>query len=454
MKKNKFNFRDPFYGQIFRLALPIVLQNLLSAAVSSADVVMLNSVGQSAISAVSLASQYTGVFFMILYGLGTGVTMLSAQYWGKKDVHAIELIQGIALRFSIAIAVIWAGCAFTIPRLMMQLFTNDPELISLGVSYLRIVGFSYLFWAFSEVYLASLRSVERVTVSTVLSGLALALNVGLNAVFIFGLFGAPKMGVAGVALATSISRLIQLICCFAVSHTSKNVKIRISCVFQRNKVLYRDFVHLSLLALGNDLVWSLAFSMYSAILGHLDSNIVAANSIVSVVRNFATVFCYGFGSVSTIWLGRQIGEGDMNGAKRDASRLTWLSIAAGIFGGVIVLAVSPFVMKYASLNEQAMYYIKYMLLINSYYVLGTALNTTLIAGVFRAGGDSRFGFICDTIDMWVYAVPLGLLSAFVFKFPPLAVYFLLCTDEFVKWPWVIRHYRSYKWLHNITKQYE
>ncbi len=445
---------DTFYRQIFKMALPIVLQNLLSAAVSSADVVMLNSVGQSAISAVSLASQYTGVFFMILYGLGTGVTMLSAQYWGKKDVRAIELVQGIALRFSLLIALIWAGCTFTIPKLMMTLFTNDAELIALGTSYLRIVGFSYLFWSISEVYLASLRSVGRVTISTFLSGLALGLNVFLNAVFVFGLFGAPKLGVAGVALATSISRLIQLICCFVVSNVSKDIRLRLSCLFERNRVLFRDFTHLSLLALGNDLVWSLAFSTYSVILGHLGSDIVAANSIVSVVRNFATVFCYGLASVSTIWLGKQIGENDMEGAKRDARRLVWLSVFAGILGGIFVLAASPFVLRYASLTEQAMHDLKYMLLINTYYIVGTALNTTLIAGVFRAGGDSRFGFICDAIDMWVYAVPLGFIAAFVLKLPHLAVYFLLCTDEFVKWPWVIRHYRSQKWLHNITKQYE
>lgn len=446
--------KDAFYGQVFRLTLPIVLQNLLSAAVSSADVVMLNSVGQSAISAVSLASQYTSVFFMILYGLGTGVTMLSAQYWGKKDIHAIELIQGIALRFSIAIAALFAVCALTIPRQMMTLFTNDTELITLGTSYLRIVSFSYLFWCFSEVYLASLRSVERVSVSTALNALALGMNVCLNAVFIFGFFGAPKLGVAGVALATSISRAIQFLCCLIVSKASRDIRLRLSYIFVGNKVLFHDFVHLSLPALGNDLVWSVAFSMYSVILGHLGSDMVAANSIVVVVRNFATVFCFGLASVSTIWVGKQIGEGNMEGAKKDASRLVWLSVFAGVLGGIFVLIASPFVMGYVSLTGQAMHYLKYMLLMNTYYIVGTALNTTLIAGVFRAGGDSRFGFICDTIDMWLYAVPLGFLSAFVLKLPHLAVYFLLCTDEFVKWPWVIKHYRSCKWLHNVTKKYE
>lgn len=175
------------------------------------------------------------------------------------------------------------------------------------------------------------------------------------------------------------------------AHVRPCVLLRFSYIFVRNKVLFHDFVHLSLPALGNDLVWSVAFSMYSAILGHLGSDMVAANSIVVVVRNFATVFCYGLASVSTIWLGRQIGEGNMETVKKDASRLVRLSVFAGILGGIFVLIASPFILQYASLTEQAMHYLKYMLLMNTYYITGTA---------------------------------------------------------------VIRHYRSYKWLHNVTKKYE
>lgn len=446
--------RKEFFSQIVKLTMPIVIQNLLSAAVSSADVVMLNSVGQSAISAVSLASQYAHILFMFFYGLGTGVTMLGAQYWGKKDVHAIELTEGIALRFAILVSTAFLGLAVCFPTTLMRIFTNDPELISLGSTYLRIVCFSYVFWSVSEVYLSALRSVERVTISTALNALALGLNVTLNAVFIYGLFGAPKLGVAGVALATSISRAIQLLCCLFVSSRSKDVKMRFSYIFVHNKVLFKDFIHLSMPAVLNDLVWGVAFSTYSVILGHLGSDMVAANSIVVVIRNFATTFCFALGSASTIWLGKEIGQGNMKGADKDASRLLWLTVAAGIIGGIFVLLISPFILKYVSLTDQAMHYLKYMLMINGYYVLGTAVNTTLIAGVFRAGGDSKFGLKCDIVDMWCYAVPLGFISAFVLKLPHLVVYFLLCTDEFVKWPWVIRRYRSKKWLNNITKDYE
>ena len=262
---------NSFYRQIFKLVLPIVVQNLLSAAVSSADVIMLNYVGQSSISAVSLASQYANILFMVFYGLGTGATMLSAQYYGKGDMKAIQLIEGIALRFSLAIAMAFACFAMLAPDVMMHLFTNDTELITIGASYLRFMSVSYLCWGITEVYLAVLRSIGRVMISTAMNMLAFSLNIFLNAVFIFGLFGVPKLGATGVAIATSLSRLIELAACFVVSYLSKDIKLDFRYLFMRNKKLFSDFVRLSLPALGNDISWSVAFSMYSVIIGHLRS---------------------------------------------------------------------------------------------------------------------------------------------------------------------------------------
>lgn len=444
--------KDTFYPQIVKLVIPIVIQNLLSAAVSSADVVMLNYVGQSSISAVSLAANYASVLFMIYYGLGTGVSMLSAQYWGKGELQPIRVIEGIALRFSLILTLFFSAAALFAPRLMMKLFTNDPELIAIGAGYLRVMTVTYLCWGIIEIYLAVLRSIGRVTVSMVLNVMAFTLNILLNAVFIFGLFGAPKLGAVGVAIATAASRVIELFGCIIVSAYSQDIKLKLSYMFLKNRLLLHDFLRLSLPALANDVAWSVAFSMYSVILGHLGSDAVAANSLVVVVRNFGTVLCFGTASAGGILLGNVMGMGDMERAKAYASKLLKLTVITGAIGGVLVLVATPFVLHFANLNETAMEYLKYMLLINTYYIMGAAVNTTLIAGVFRAGGDSRFGLICDVIDMWVYAVPLGFLAAFVFKLPVLWVYFLLCTDEFVKWPWVIRHYRSGKWLKNITRE--
>ena len=444
--------KDDFYRQMFKLAIPIIIQNLLSAAVNSSDVIMLNYVGQSAISAVSLAANYSNILFMVYYGLGTGASLLCAQYFGKKNMQAIHAVEGIALRFSLAISALVALAAFTMPQRMLLLFTSDQELIAIGSSYIRIMGITYLCWGVTEIYLAILRSIGRVTISMTLNMLAFGLNILLNAVFIFGLFGAPKLGVTGVAIATASSRLIQLIACVIVSLLSKDVKLNPAYMFIRSKTLLNDFVHLSLPALGNDLSWSVAFSMYSVILGHHGTEAVAANSLVTVVRNVGSVFCFAIASAGTILLGRVMGQGELEKSKSYASRMLKMTVVAGAVGGVIVLAVTPFVLRFASLNDTAMHYLEYMLLINSYYIMGSAVNTALIAGVFRAGGDTKFGLICDTIDMWVYAVPLGFFAAFVLKLPVLWVYFLLCTDEFVKWPWVIRHYRKGEWAKNITRE--
>ncbi len=440
-----------FYSQIWKLIIPIVIQNLLSAAVNSADVVMLNYVGQSAISAVSLAAQYAQILFMFFYGLGTGASILCAQYYGKGEWEPVRAIEGIAMRISLTASVVFAIAAVTVPEPMMKIFTNDGELIRLGAEYLRIVSIAYLCWGIIEVYLSILRSVGKAVITMSLNVLAFSLNIILNAVFIFGLFGAPKLGAAGVAIATSVSRVVELAACIIVSARTEEIKLNPAYMFIRSRLLFQDFVKLAVPALLNDILWGVAFSMYSVIIGHLGTDAVAANSLVTVVRNFGTVFCFGVASAGGILVGNVLGENKIEKARDYTSRVMRLTIATGIAGGLVVLAITPLVLRFADLSDTAMGYLKVMLMINSYYVIGIAVNTTLIAGIFRAGGDSRFGCICDGITMWCYAVPLGFFAAFVLKLPVLWVYFLLCTDEFAKWPAVIRRYRSGKWLNNITR---
>ena len=446
---------DSTYRQIARLTIPIVLQNLLTAAVNSTDAIMLNFVGQAHISAVSLAAQYAAILFNVLYGLGTGIAMLGAQYYGKGELKTVEAVEGIALRFSLAIASLFSLSALLIPRLMMQVFTPDPELIEIGSRYLRILSASYLCWGIIEIYLSTLRCIGRVTVCMVLNVITFSLNIFLNAVFIFGLFGAPKLGAVGVALATTISRVTELILVVIVSARSRDVKLRPSLMFAKNRVLSGDFLRMALPALANDVSWSMAFSLYAVIIGQfLGSDMVAANSFAMMVHNFAIVFSVGIATASGILLGQLIGSNQMKEAEETAGKFMKLTVFSGFVGGLTVLVSMPFVLRFADLTDTGKGYLRIMLFINSYYIMGSAVNTTLIGGVFRAGGDSRFGFIVDTIDMWCYAVPLGFLSAAVLKLPPMWVYFLLCTDEFVKWPWVIKHYKSRKWLKNITRENE
>lgn len=443
-------YKPEFYKSIWKLLIPIVVQNVLSAAISSADVVMLNYVSQSAISAVSLASNYAGVLFNLFYGLGTGATLLCAQYYGKGDLRAIATVEAIALRCSMALSVVAAACALLIPEGMMRLFTDDGELISIGAGYLRVMSVAYLCWGIIEIYMSVLRSVGRTGVCMRLNLIAFGLNIVLNAVFIFGLFGAPKLGATGVAIATAISRLVELIGCLIVSG-KEEVKLNVGILFLHSRVLTKDFISRALPAVLNDLIWGVAFSMYSVILGHLGNDAVAANSLVVVVRNISTVFCYAVASAGGVLLGNVMGAREWDKAKAFASHMLRLTLITGLAGSGVMLAITPLILRFANLSDTAMYYLKYMLLINSYYIIGAAVNTSLIAGIFRAGGDTRFGLICDIFDMWCYAVPLGFLSAFVLKMPVLWVYFLLCTDEFVKWPWVFKHYFRGNWMQNITR---
>ena len=446
--------RQNFYPAIARLTVPIIVQNLISAAVNSADVVMLNFVGQDHISAVSLAAQYSGVLFMVFYGLGTGLTMLCAQYFGKGNHHAIDVVEGIALRFAVAVSALFALSAVLVPHSMMRLFTPDQNLTEIGAAYLRGLAPGWLCWGTLEVYLYALRSVGRAGTATALNVSALSANILLNAVFIFGLFGAPKMGAPGVAVATSLSRGLELCLVLIVSSRSKDVKLTVSHFFMNSPVLFRDFLKMALPALANDVSWSLAFSMYSVIIGRfLGKDMVAANAFVSQIRGFGTVLCFSVASAGGILLGQILGEGRVEDAKQAAAQVMRLTLLFGAVGGAAILASAPAVLSFADLTETGRSCLRVMLYINSYYVMGAAVNTTLIAGVFRSGGDSRFGFVCDTIDMWCYAVPLGFLTAGVLKLPPLWVYFLLCTDEFVKWPWVIRRYRSGAWAKNITRDF-
>lgn len=440
-----------FYKDLRNVVQPMAIQNLISSAVNSADVIMLGYIGQTAIAASSLAGNVAFILFMISTGLSSGLVMLGAQYWGKKDTEAIKTLLGIGLRICCSVEIIVACIAAFYPRILMLIFTKDEALIAEGCRYLRAASFSYVCLSFSQMFQAGFKSIERVKIVTITSTTSLFLNIGLNAVFIFGLLGVPKMGITGVGIATSIARFIEMIICFIYAGRQTDVKFSVTCVFRRNKLLTRDFFRYSLPAVGNELVWGSAFAMYSVIMGHLGEDIVAANSVVNTVRQLGSVLCFGMAYGGAIVVGKYMGAGDMGVAERNASRLARVTIFSGVLGAVLLICLYPVLPYIADLNETAAHYRNILLFINAYSLIGASINTVLICGIFRAGGDSKFGFVADTINMWCVSVPLGLLAAFVFKLPPLWVYFILFLDEFEKMPFVIHHYFKKGWLRNITR---
>ena len=441
-----------FYRALAAIVFPIAIQNFITSAVGSADVLMLGYVGQSALSAVSLANQYQFILSGFFFGISSGITIMGSQYWGKKDTRAIQAIMGIALKISLVVCSIIALAALFFPRNLMLIYTDDLELIEIGVGYLRITSIAYFLSGISQVYLSTLRAMERAKLSTIISSTALILNIMLNAIFIFGLFGAPRLGVIGVAIATSFSRVVEVILCLVDFGRGKFMKPDLKIIFGHHRDLFKDYLRYSIPALMNDMLWTLAFSSYSIIMGHLNSDVVAANSVVTTVRDLCTILCFGLSAGGSVLLGVQIGEGKLEEVRCNASRLCRVTFLCGIITGLVVIALRPLVFMCFTLTDRAYGYLDIMMWISGYYVIGQAMNTVLIAGIFRAGGDSKFGLICDTITMWAVSVPLGFLSAFVFKLPPMVVYFILCLDEFWKIPVVYKHYKGYKWLKDITRE--
>jgi len=439
-----------------RLTLPIVLQNLMDSAVNAADVVMLSFVSQTALAASSLAGQVQFVLSMIFYGLSSGTSVLCSQYWGKGDTRTIEKVMAIAIRMTVFISLVFSMAAWVVPEWLMRIFTGDAALIEAGAQYLRAVGAAYLLNGFCEIYLCSMRSVERVVMSAAVHGIAVALNVVLNACFIFGIGFFPELGIVGVALATSITRAVEAAVCLVDSLLCRRVRLHIGDFLTRYAVLARDFLRYALPSMVNDMIWGLAFTMYSVILGHLSSDVVAANSLNATVRNLATVVCFGCSSSAAIILGKAMGDNRLEDARRYAGRLARLSVYTAVVGGLLVLALRPLLIQmtnsgYFKLSAEARDYFSTMLFITSYYILGQSVNTMLICGIYRSGGDVRFGLYMDLCSMWGYAVPVGFISAFVLNLPPMWVYFILCLDEFVKMPVIIRHYFKFTWLRNITR---
>ncbi len=440
-----------FYHSLASLVIPITIQNFITNAVNSADVFMLGYVGQTELSAVSLANQFQFLLSGLFFGISSGVTMLASQYWGKKDTNAIQAVMGIAVKIAFVITSLLAVGAVAAPQALMRIYTDNGTLVSIGASYLRIIGVSYVCMSFSQVYLCALRSMERAQLSTLISSIALAMNVVLNAIFIFGLCGMPRLGVIGVAIGTVTARVMELLLCLVDAMRGNVFRIRLKVMFGRHRLLMMDFFKYAVPALINDCAWTVAFSLYSSIMGHMNADVVAASSVAATVRNLCTILCFAMGAGASVLLGIEIGEGKLEVAKRDARRSCWLTLGVGVCTGLLLVLIRPFVFQFFTLTERAEGYLSFMLLISGYYVVGQAMNTLLIAGIFRAGGDSRFGMICDIIVMWCISIPLGFLSAFVLKWPPMVVYFILCLDEFWKIPVVYRHYKSFRWLKDITR---
>ena len=441
-----------FYRTVIALVVPMALQNLINVGVTAADVIMLGAVGEDALSGASLAGQVQYIMTLFLFGLTSGATVLTAQYWGKGDKDAIEKILGIAVKTAVFVTALFTAAALVVPGLLLRIFTSDPVVIAEGIKYLRIVAFTYVMIGITQAYLYIMRSVERVIVATVVYLLSLVCNIIMNSIFIFGLFGLPAMGVSGAALGTLCARILEVVLVAGYARFfNKDIKLRLRYVIHTDKVLFGDFMKYALPVVINEVMWGLGTAANTAILGHMGSPVVAANSVAQVARQLATVVSFGLSSAAAIYLGKTIGEKRMEHARAYAKRFIGLSLIMGVLGGAVILIASPVASAFLSLSAEAKDYLRIMFFVMSYFVVGQAFNTTMVVGIFRSGGDTRFGLILDVSTMWCCSILLGFLAAFVFKLSVPIVYMILMSDEIIKIPITSWRYRSCKWLRDVTR---
>ena len=440
-----------FWRKLVRISAPITLQALMVALVAASDAAMLGRVDQNSMAAVSLATQVQFLQNMVVFAVTTALSLLGAQYWGKGDVESLGKIFRIGLRTVVALSLAVAGLCLARPDLPMRAFAHDPRLVEIGAGYLRIAGLSYLFTGVTQCHLAVLKVSDRAALSAAIGGGAVALNVALNAAFIYGVGPIPALGARGAALATLLARAAELAAAAMSTVAPGAVRAQWRRLFEKTPALSGDFRRAVLPLFGGVLFWGVGFSSYPAVMGHLGSATAAANAAAAVVRDLLCCLTDGMAAAAVVVVGNELGAGRLARGRIYGDRLGLLSLAVGLLGSMAVLAAAPVVLRGMALEPEARSLLRAMFLVLSPYMFGRCVNTIVINGVFTAGGDTMFDFYSLAVTMWGLAVPLAFLGAFVFNWNPVLVYACTCVDEVGKLPWVWVHFRRYRWVRDLTR---
>lgn len=440
-----------FYDKLLKLTLPATIQSLMLALVAVADALMLGSVEQDAMAAVTLATQIQFIQNVILVSVTSAASVLGAQYFGKEDHQALVRIFHICLKLCALIsAAFFLSCQFA-PHLLMRLFTDEQVLIDIGVKYLKISAFSYLLTGISQSYLTIMKVSGHQKYTAAVSSSAVVVNILLNAVLIYGWFGFPEMGVEGAALATAVTRVLELGACVLLSYRKGFVRVDLKRFFERTRVLFADYCKVMMPLLGAGMLWGIGFTSYTSFMGHMGRDAAAANSVTAVVRDLICCMTDGMAVGGGILVGNELGAGKLDTAKDYGRKLVKIAFAIGLGSTALMLLVTPLTELFVKLTPQASATLHGLMLVMSVYMIGRAVNTIMINGIFAAGGDTLYDMYSLAVCMWCIAVPLAALGTFVFHWQAVVVYACTCLDEVGKIPWTLLHFKKYKWVRDMTR---
>ncbi|SDN99682.1 MATE family efflux transporter [Acetanaerobacterium elongatum] len=441
-----------FYKNIIAIALPIALQNLIGFGVNMTDTIMIGSLGQTQLSAVSLANQVFFIFNILTFGISSGACVLTAQYWGKGDTAAIRRVFAIALDIAVLFSLLFSAAAFFFPHEIMCLFSTEASIIAEGVKYLRIMAFAYFFFGITNTYLTVLRSIENVHISLIVFGSSFVVNVIVNYLLIFGKLGFPKMGVVGAAIGTLTARIVEFIMIIVyIVFVEKKIRFSFTDMLKPDRLLFRDYISYGIPVLFNELLWSVGSSMQSVIIGRIGSDFVAANSITGVFMQLTTIIIFGVASAAAVVVGKAVGSGQNDYVRKCADTLMLLSVGIGIFGAAMLLSLRGIAVSFYNVPDATKSLAQTLMIIAAINVFFVSVNAINLIGTLRGAGDTKFVFAADTIMIWVLAAPLGILTGWVLKLPFWIVYFCLKIDEPIKAIASIARIKGSKWVKNVTR---
>lgn len=448
--RTKTTYRQ-FVAIFLPIFFPIAIRNITNSLVSIVDVLMLGRLSDVALSGSSFANQFSLIVSLTLSGLSSGASIMIAQYWGKGDRRTIERIIAIALRFSFLISTFFFFLASLFPQALMGFYTNDPQIIAAGVTYLRYVCPSFLILAFSDIYFSSVSAMGHVVVATVSKSSAVVTNLLLNWLLIYGKLGFPALGLRGAAIASVCARIVELLIALVHACGNKDIRIRLKYMFQPQEILIQDFFRFCIPVTVNDIIWAAGYNITGSIVGHLGASVTAAYSVACQVREFMLVFSYGTASSAAIIIGNALGSGELELALDYGKKLLRIGATIGACAGLAVFASQNLVAGIVLLPPESTEYLHYLLSIMTVFTMLQAFTTLINLGLFRAGGDPKFALYLDFIAMWGINVGIGMLSAYVWELPVRVTLIIIMLDEAVKAPILYWRFRKNIWVRNITR---
>ena len=442
-----------FYKSFFRLYIVLVLQNIVTLSVNLADNIMLGAYGEVSLSGVTAVNQIQFLYQQILIAFGDGMVIFCSQYWGKKQIQPMKKVIVIAMRFGVATAVILFLVITLFPGQAMQVFTTDKRIIGEGVTYLRTIRFTYLFFAVTQMLLAALRSTEVAKIALKLSVLALVVNCGINYVLIFGRFGSPELGVTGAAIGTLTARILECaVLIWYIVQKEKYLRLKLVDFMQRDQKFLKDYLKVLMPLLVFSVLWGINTAIQTVVLGHMNSAAIAANSAASNLYLVVKSAAVGAASAASVMIGKTIGMGDGELVKRYARKLQILFLLLAIAGGILLYFIRIPVLSLYDLGPETMELANQFLIILSVVYVAMAYQMPTIAGIIKGGGSVYFSAKLDTVCICLIVIPLSCYMAFVAGALPAVVVICLNIDQFIKCVPVFLKVNYGNWMKKLTRE--